>query len=149
MRASDLPSLHTFITNGYRLRTELANAISAVERYRRTAKTEPASAAKLKALLTAAIAVIDAGQIVVTVPVASVTVAGGASGAVGTTAQLTATVLPANATNKAVTWTSATPAVATVNASGLVTRVAVGTAVITATSVADGTKKGTATVTVA
>lgn len=63
MRASDLPSLHTFITNGYRLRTEIANAISAVERYRRTAQTEPASAAKLKALLQASIEALDATAI--------------------------------------------------------------------------------------
>jgi hypothetical protein len=53
------------------------------------------------------------------------------------TYQLTATVAPAPATNKAVTWTSSNPAVASVSATGLVTANAVGTATITATT-ADG-----------
>lgn len=80
--------------------------------------------------------------------VTGVTVAPGtASIAVAATRQLTATVAPADA-NQAVTWTSATPSVATVNSSGLVTGVATGTSVITATSVADGTKTSTATITV-
>lgn len=72
---------------------------------------------------------------------------GAASIAVAATRQLTATVAPAGA-NQAVTWTSATPSVATVNSSGLVTGVAAGTSVITATSVADGTKTSTSTITV-
>ena len=46
---------------------------------------------------------------------------------------LTATVVPANATNKAVTWTSSAPAVATV-VNGVVTALKAGTAVITATT---------------
>ena len=80
--------------------------------------------------------------------VTGVTVAPGtASIAVAATRQLTATVAPGGA-NQAVTWTSATPSVATVNSAGLVTGVATGTSVITATSVADGTKTGTATITV-
>lgn len=49
---------------------------------------------------------------------------------------LRATVLPANAANKAVTWTSSTPSVATV-ANGAVWAVGVGTATITVTT-ADG-----------
>ena len=61
----------------------------------------------------------------------------------GGMATLTATVLPADATNKAVTWSSDTPAVATVDNFGLVTAVKAGTAVITATA-----GKCTATVTV-
>lgn len=48
--------------------------------------------------------------------------------------QLNATVLPANATDKTVTWTSSNPAVATVDGSGLVHAVAAGTATITAKS---------------
>jgi uncharacterized protein YjdB len=56
----------------------------------------------------------------------------------GTTLQLTATVAPNNATNKAITWTSATPTVATVDANGLITAVASGTSVITATTVSGG-----------
>ncbi|UXV21070.1 phage tail tube protein [Pseudomonas fluorescens] len=80
--------------------------------------------------------------------VTGVTVAPGTfSIAVDATRQLTATVAPGGA-NQTVTWTSATPSVATVNSSGLVTGVAAGTSVITATSVADGTKTSTATITV-
>lgn len=80
--------------------------------------------------------------------VTGVTVAPGtASIAVAATRQLTATVAPGGA-NQAVTWSSATPSVATVNSSGLVTGVAAGTSVITATSVADDTKTSTATITV-
>lgn len=50
------------------------------------------------------------------------------------TTQLTATVKPDNATTKAVTWKSYNTSVATVNASGLVTAVANGKAVIKATA---------------
>lgn len=46
------------------------------------------------------------------------------------TRQLTATITPDDATDKSVTWTSDTPATATVNASGLVTAVSAGTAKI-------------------
>ena len=56
----------------------------------------------------------------------------------GQTATLTATVIPSNATNKDVTWSSSDTAVATVSSTGVVTAVANGTAVITATT-ADGT----------
>lgn len=62
------------------------------------------------------------------------------------TAQLTATVLPANTTNKAVVWATSNAAIATVSQSGLVTRVANGTANITATTV-DGAKVGTKAIT--
>ncbi|MGM9764292.1 MAG: Ig domain-containing protein [Candidatus Cryptobacteroides sp.] len=51
----------------------------------------------------------------------------------GKTATLTATVAPANATNKAVKWSSLNEAIATVE-NGVVTAVAEGTAIITATS---------------
>ena len=50
----------------------------------------------------------------------------------GNTMQLTATVLPSNATNKTVTWTTSNSSVATVNSNGLVTAKAVGNATITA-----------------
>lgn len=56
---------------------------------------------------------------------------------VGDTETLTPTITPDNATNKNVTWSSDDTSVATVDASGLVTAVARGTAVITATA-ADG-----------
>jgi hypothetical protein len=48
------------------------------------------------------------------------------------TRQLTATVTPANATNKAITWRSSAPAIATVSSTGLVTALAEGSATITA-----------------
>ena len=62
------------------------------------------------------------------------------------TVTLVATVAPANATNKDVTWASDNEAVATV-ANGVVTAVAVGTANITVTTV-DGNFKATCAVTV-
>uniref|UniRef100_UPI004056B8C1 Ig-like domain-containing protein n=1 Tax=Alistipes sp. TaxID=1872444 RepID=UPI004056B8C1 len=55
-----------------------------------------------------------------------------ASLSVGATLQLTATVLPENSTDKAVTWDSTDKAVATVDGNGLVTAVAPGQSVITA-----------------
>ncbi len=65
----------------------------------------------------------------------------------GTTQQLTATVAPANATNKAVSWSSNNTGVATVNSSGLVNAVSAGTALITVTT-QDGNKTATCTITV-
>jgi uncharacterized protein YjdB len=65
----------------------------------------------------------------------------------GQTSTLTATISPANATNKNVTWTSSNANVATVSTSGLITAVAVGSATITATT-QDGTKTATCLVTV-
>ncbi|ABQ04240.2 Ig-like domain-containing protein [Flavobacterium johnsoniae] len=65
----------------------------------------------------------------------------------GGTQQLTPTVLPANATNKSVTYSSNNTAVATVNSSGLITAVANGTATITVSTV-DGNKTSTCIVTV-
>ncbi|MGI6584807.1 MAG: S-layer homology domain-containing protein [Lutisporaceae bacterium] len=64
------------------------------------------------------------------------------------TAQLTATVTPSNATNKKINWSSSDEEVATVDASGNVTAVAVGTATITATSDADSSKKDSCVVTI-
>ncbi len=66
----------------------------------------------------------------------------------GETLQLTATVLPENATDRTVTWTSSDPAVATVDATGLVTAVAAGTATITATTNDGGAFTATCAVTV-
>lgn len=67
-----------------------------------------------------------------------------ATAEVGKTVTLTASVLPENATDKTVTWTSDNEAVATV-ADGVVTAVSVGTATITATA---GGKSATASITV-
>ncbi|CEN48697.1 hypothetical protein CCAND38_630001 [Capnocytophaga canis] len=52
----------------------------------------------------------------------------------GDTHNLSANVLPTNATNKAVTWTSGNTSIATVSSSGKVTGVASGTVYITATT---------------
>ena len=65
---------------------------------------------------------------------------------VGNTETLTATVEPANATNKAVTWSSDNSGVATVS-NGVVTAVTPGTATITVTT-EDGSKTATCAVTV-
>ena len=51
--------------------------------------------------------------------------------AVGSTVQLTATVLPSNATDKSVKWSSSNTAVATVSSTGLVTAKSAGNATIT------------------
>lgn len=64
---------------------------------------------------------------------------------VGNTGQLTATLAPDDATDKTVTWSSDKPAIASVDATGKVTAVAVGTATITAKA---GDKTATCTVTV-
>jgi len=52
----------------------------------------------------------------------------------GTTAQLKATVLPENATNKNVTWTSSNESITTVDQNGNVKAISEGTATITATT---------------
>ena len=56
----------------------------------------------------------------------------GATITVGNSETITATIYPANATNRNVSWNSSNPAVATVNSSGRVTAVSAGDAVITA-----------------
>ena len=87
----------------------------------------------------------DEQQTPSTVAVTSVTVAPGTLALeVGGTGNLTATVAPENATDKAVTWASSNSAVATV-ANGVVTAVSAGTAEITATA---GGKSGKCVVTV-
>jgi phi13 family phage major tail protein len=66
---------------------------------------------------------------------------------VGAVQQLAATVLPANATNKGVLYTTSDATKATVSSSGLVTAVAAGTATITVTT-SDGSFTDTCAVTV-
>lgn len=63
------------------------------------------------------------------------------------TETLTATVLPENASNKAVTWSSNNETVASVSSTGVITANAVGTAAITVTT-QDGNKTATCNVTV-
>ena len=67
---------------------------------------------------------------------------------VGLGLQLGTTVLPENADDKSVTWSSSDTAIATVSSTGLVSGVSVGTAVITATSVASNLVTGTISVSV-
>jgi len=65
----------------------------------------------------------------------------------GASAQLTATVLPVNATNKIINWSTNNASIATVTSNGLVSAIAAGSATITATS-QDGSKIGISTVNV-
>ena len=65
----------------------------------------------------------------------------------GDTLNLTATISPADATDKSVTWSSSNPDVAAVSNTGAVTVVSGGTATITATST-DGSFTDTCTITV-
>lgn len=76
-----------------------------------------------------------------------VTVSGSAEVEVGASTQLAAAVAPVGA-NPLVTWASADEKIAKVDATGLVSGVAVGTVKITAASVADSTKIGEYSVTV-
>lgn len=74
----------------------------------------------------------------VVIPVTGISVSPGTDSLqINETLQLTATVTPANATNKSVTWSSGAPAIASINSTGLVTALAQGTATITART-ADG-----------
>ena len=66
---------------------------------------------------------------------------------IGATETLKVTVTPTNATNKKVTWSSSDDKIASVDAQGVVTVVAVGTATITVTT-EDGEKTATCEVTV-
>ena len=80
------------------------------------------------------------------VPVESLTISSSSlTLTVGATNQLSVTVKPQTATNKTPQWSTSSAEIATVNASGLVTAVAVGTATITASI---GSKTATCTVTV-
>ena len=66
----------------------------------------------------------------------------------GSAVQLTAQVLPWNISDDSVTWSSGNTKVATVDENGLVTGISGGTAVITAASRLDSSKKASCTVTV-
>ncbi|OEJ98901.1 hypothetical protein A8C32_06850 [Flavivirga aquatica] len=65
----------------------------------------------------------------------------------GTTGSLVANVLPFNATNKTVSWSSNNDTVASINQDGLVTANGVGSAIITVTT-EEGDKTATSTITV-
>lgn len=132
------------IPNSQKLRVEMLKAINYVQVEGMKRGHGSTHATLLSASLAAAKAAVDA---MVYVPVTGVTVTGAAAVAVGATLQLTATPAPAGAAGYRVVWSSADPAKVTVSDKGLVKRLAAGTVVITATSVDDPTKSGTASIT--
>ncbi|QCX00034.1 DUF5011 domain-containing protein [Aggregatimonas sangjinii] len=71
------------------------------------------------------------------VPASAITIAQEDPDAQGAVRQLIATVLPADATDASVIWSSSDDTVATIDANGLLTGLAAGTVTITATSVSD------------
>ena len=85
----------------------------------------------------------------VNVPVTGVSIspAGDTTLALNQTIQLTPVIIPADATNKAVSWSSSNTAVVTVDATGKITAVGTGSATITITS-SDGNKTATKNITV-
>lgn len=83
------------------------------------------------------------------IPVTDITLSStSASLYVDDTLQLLTTITPDNATNPAVSWTSGDETIATVDENGLVTAVAVGGTIITATAADGSNVYGTCTVTV-
>ena len=145
MRIEDLVT-PGIIPSGQRLRGEAVKAIN----YLAVVSDYTGSTGHAAQLATFFTACATAAQKYVRVAVTGVTVGPATStGAVGSTVQLTATIAPAGATGKKVTWSSSNSAVATVDVRGLVKRLKVGTATITATSQDDATKTGTSAITVA
>ena len=83
---------------------------------------------------------------VTAIPVSSITISGGDfSLTAGMTKQMSAEAFPANATEKRVLWSSSDTNVATISASGLVSGIAAGTAVITAAARDDSGVSGSVT----
>lgn len=102
-----------------------------------TAKANGIATINVKSAANASIS--DTCTVTVTTPTSGVTVTPeSVSLNTGQTHQLTATVSPATASNKSVTWSTSRGNVATVNSSGLVTAVGNGTATITARTVSGG-----------
>lgn len=131
------------IPNSQKLRLEALKAINYVQVEGMKRGHGSTHAASLSAFAAAVKAAADA---LAYVPVTGVTVAGGGTLVVGKTLQLTATLAPAGAAGYRVVWSSADPAKVTVSDTGLVTRLAAGPVAVTATSVDDPTKAGTANI---
>lgn len=145
MRIEDLVT-PGIIPSGQRLRGEAVKAIN----YLAVVSDYTGSTGHATQLATFFTACATEAQKYVRVAVTGVTVGpAGATGAVGSTVQLTATIAPAGATGKKVTWSSSDSTVAAVDVRGLVKRLKVGTATITATSQDDATKTSTSAITVA
>ncbi|RYQ03199.1 alpha-amylase, partial [Bifidobacterium pseudolongum subsp. globosum] len=86
------------------------------------------------------------GDAPVNIPVESVSISGGdVTMQTGETKALSATVLPSNATNKKVTWSTSNPMIASVDNSGTITARKAGTVTIKATA---GGKSASVTVTI-
>ena len=128
-------------------------SVSGIAQERWTLGTNPADSQRVEARavdnVTGQALTFAVFKATITASVASVTVApASASVGVSGTVQLAATMKDAAGnvlTGRVVTWTSGTPTVATVSATGLVTGVSAGTATVTATS--EG-KTGSAAITV-
>lgn len=117
--SSSNPSVATVDANG--LVTAVAEGQATI-----TAKTNDASGVSATCVITVEKVVVLVGEIVLDQTVAELEV--------GNTLQLTASVLPADADDATVTWSSSDETLATVSASGLVEALAVGEVVITATA---------------
>ena len=88
-------------------------------------------------------------KVTVTVPVSGIQLSQtSAALTVGDTLTLTKTIYPSDATNQAVTWTSSSDAVASVDSNGKITAKTAGSAVITCKSVSDNSVVGICNVTV-
>ena len=88
-------------------------------------------------------------NVTVTVPVSGIQLSQtSAALMVGDTLTLTKTIYPSDATNQAVTWTSSSDAVASVDSNGKITAKTAGSAVITCKSVSDNSVVGICNVTV-
>lgn len=116
---SSKPSVATVNANG--LVTAVAEGTVTI-----TAKANDASGKSASCTITVEKAAVLVGEIVLDQTLAEIEV--------GKTLQLTASVLPADADDATVTWSSSDETLATVSASGLVEALAVGEVVITATA---------------
>ena len=143
MRLEQLASPGT-IPNSQKLRVELLKAINYVQLEGMKRGHGITHVATLSASLAAAKAAVDA---LAYVPVTGVTVTGAGVTAIGATRQLGVTIAPAGAAGYRVSWVSADPTKVTVSETGLVRRLAAGAVNVTATSVDDPTKAGTASIT--
>lgn len=149
MRASNLPSTRGYISTGAQLRTQLAKAISQLETYAKRASVLPPGVASLQTFLDAG----DTALTAIKALPASIAITGTLTLSAGSpTSQLTVTKTPLSGSTSDVTaaaagttYTSSNTAVFTVSTAGLMTRVAAGSATVTAQN---GNKTDTKTITV-